>query len=164
MATSCRKVTYDLTMTKTDLFRPKLQAWRPTPASRFLLPQSPSLPHRSPFHPILALRVQDQSGNMVVKIRLSRFGKRHQPIYNIVVSQARYAAMLLSCAFGKTSCPPQSTNHAAPFAGQHAIPSQWKSLAPTIPSPASLSLRTRQTPSTRSPVYRYRRRGIRTYS
>jgi hypothetical protein len=27
---------------------------------------------------------------MVVKIRLSRFGKRHQPVYNIVVSQARY--------------------------------------------------------------------------
>ena len=27
---------------------------------------------------------------MVVKIRLSRFGKRHQPLYNIVVAQARY--------------------------------------------------------------------------
>jgi hypothetical protein len=33
---------------------------------------------------------------MVVKIRLSRFGKRHQPIYNIVVSQARYGPFLLS--------------------------------------------------------------------
>ena len=31
---------------------------------------------------------------MVVKIRLSRFGKRHQPIYNIVVSQARYGPLL----------------------------------------------------------------------
>jgi len=38
---------------------------------------------------------------MVVKIRLSRFGKRHQPIYNIVVSQARYAAMLLNVPFEK---------------------------------------------------------------
>lgn len=28
---------------------------------------------------------------MVVKIRLSRFGKRHQPLYNIVVAQARTA-------------------------------------------------------------------------
>ncbi|KAL2220013.1 ribosomal protein S16 domain-containing protein [Thermoascus aurantiacus ATCC 26904] len=28
---------------------------------------------------------------MVVRIRLSRFGNRHQPFYNIVVSQARSA-------------------------------------------------------------------------
>jgi len=28
---------------------------------------------------------------MVVRIRLSHFGKRHQPLYNIVVSQARTA-------------------------------------------------------------------------
>lgn len=27
---------------------------------------------------------------MVVRIRLSRFGRRHQPFYNIVVAQARY--------------------------------------------------------------------------
>ena len=31
---------------------------------------------------------------MVVKIRLSRFGKRHQPLYNIVVAQARFAIPL----------------------------------------------------------------------
>ncbi|KAI5304150.1 37S ribosomal protein S16, mitochondrial [Ascosphaera pollenicola] len=28
---------------------------------------------------------------MVVKLRLARFGKRHQPLYNIVVAQARSA-------------------------------------------------------------------------
>jgi small subunit ribosomal protein S16 len=28
---------------------------------------------------------------MVVRIRLSRFGNKHQPFYNIVVAQARYA-------------------------------------------------------------------------
>ena len=27
---------------------------------------------------------------MVVRIRLSRFGNKHQPFYNIIVSQARY--------------------------------------------------------------------------
>lgn len=27
---------------------------------------------------------------MVVRIRLSRFGNKHQPFYNICVSQARY--------------------------------------------------------------------------
>ncbi len=29
---------------------------------------------------------------MVVKIRLSRFGNKRQPFYNIVVSQARYSS------------------------------------------------------------------------
>ena len=29
---------------------------------------------------------------MVVRIRLSRFGNKHQPFYNIIVSQARYAS------------------------------------------------------------------------
>ena len=31
------------------------------------------------------------STQMVVKIRLARFGKKHAPIYNIVVAQARSA-------------------------------------------------------------------------
>lgn len=39
--------------------------------------------HSRLLHPSLPI--------MVVKIRLSRFGKRHQPLYNIVVAQARYA-------------------------------------------------------------------------
>lgn len=30
------------------------------------------------------------SSQMVVKIRLSRFGNKHSPFYNIVVAQARY--------------------------------------------------------------------------
>lgn len=32
---------------------------------------------------------------MVVRIRLARFGNKHQPFYNIVVAQARYVAPLL---------------------------------------------------------------------
>jgi hypothetical protein len=31
---------------------------------------------------------------MVVRIRLARFGKRHAPFYNIVVTQARYVPLL----------------------------------------------------------------------
>ena len=30
---------------------------------------------------------------MVLKIRLARFGRRHAPTYNIVVTQARYVAL-----------------------------------------------------------------------
>ena len=72
------------------------QTWRPTPAvwaaaeppssslaclhlSSKLRPQSTPSPSPSP----------NPEDSMVVKIRLSRFGKRRQPIYNIVVSQAR---------------------------------------------------------------------------
>lgn len=29
---------------------------------------------------------------MVVRIRLARFGRRHEPFYNIVIAQARYVA------------------------------------------------------------------------
>lgn len=36
---------------------------------------------------------------MVVRIRLSRFGNRHQPFYNIVVAHARYASFLLVLQF-----------------------------------------------------------------
>jgi hypothetical protein len=102
--------------------------------------------------------------NMVVKIRLSRFGKRHQPIYNIVVSQARY----VSSSFDPRAnffrvCPAGSSLLTTrPPTEQHATQSQWKSSAPTIPFPASRSPQTHQTPSTRSQVYRGRRRGIKT--
>ncbi|KAI6512090.1 hypothetical protein MCOR16_011215 [Pyricularia oryzae] len=39
---------------------------------------------------------------MVVKIRLARFGRPHQPLYNIVVTQARYihAFLTLNLDFG----------------------------------------------------------------
>lgn len=30
--------------------------------------------------------------NMVVRIRLARFGKAHEPFYNIIIAQARYAS------------------------------------------------------------------------
>jgi hypothetical protein len=38
----------------------------------------------------LPLGFLNPSLEMVVKIRLSRFGNRHSPFYNIVVAQARY--------------------------------------------------------------------------
>lgn len=37
---------------------------------------------------------------MVVRIRLSRFGNKHQPFYNIVVAQARYVAPARPFCFG----------------------------------------------------------------
>ena len=30
---------------------------------------------------------------MVVRIRLSRFGNKHQPFFNIIVAQARYVSL-----------------------------------------------------------------------
>ncbi|TGZ82861.1 hypothetical protein EX30DRAFT_339130 [Ascodesmis nigricans] len=44
---------------------------------------------------------------MVVKIRLARFGKAHQPIYNIVVAQARYG-------FPPSSTPPSTPPNPSP--------------------------------------------------
>lgn len=45
------------------------------------------------------------SAEMVVKIRLARFGRRNSPFYNIVVAQARYA-FLSSTAFAPDSQAP----------------------------------------------------------
>ncbi|EEH42469.2 ribosomal protein S16 [Paracoccidioides brasiliensis Pb18] len=42
---------------------------------------------------------------MVVKIRLSRFGNRHQPFYNIVVAQARSARDSKPLEVIGTYCP-----------------------------------------------------------
>ena len=42
---------------------------------------------------------------MVVRIRLARFGRRHQPFYNIVVANARYVDQCLEAFPGHTNHP-----------------------------------------------------------
>lgn len=52
---------------------------------------------------------------MVLKIRLARFGKRHKPIYNIVVAQARTARNSLPLEVLGTYNPiPQPPKHGDP--------------------------------------------------
>ena len=47
---------------------------------------------------------------MVVRIRLSRFGNKHQPFFNIIVAQARYVSLVFLLFFpsfeASTMCNP----------------------------------------------------------
>lgn len=76
--------------------------------------------------------------NMVVRIRLSRFGNKHQPFYNICVSQARYVK------FSHPPHPSALTIHTPPITRNHTnttasdppeTPNPSKSSEPTTPSP-----------------------------
>jgi hypothetical protein len=151
---------------KKSSLRSKFQAWLPPPASPFSLPQSLGL-HilRSIFPP--------SSRSPSSKIKQKWSSKSASRASASATSQStilssRKRGMVPSC-FHPTperSCPSnskQSIDHVPP-AEQHAIRSQWKSSAPTIPFPKSRLPQKRQTPSTRSLVYRRRRRGIRIYS
>lgn len=54
--------------------------------------------------------------NMVLKIRLARFGKRHAPFYNIVVAHARYAYTL------RAKAPTTAHAHLSTSSPSHTLP------------------------------------------